>query len=183
MLKKIFLVFIAALFIFNQALASEVLKKDTKIGDNVYPQGTEVGYYGSKKIKWVLSARPLTINGLKCISNHTVVFYESGKLKSFRLTTQTTIDGIKCAANYLVELYESGKIRTASMAEPTKIQGIKVNCRDFVTFYEDGKLSGLMIQQPVEIKGKKYYPTREIYLDHDGNVTDTKELDSGCNYY
>ncbi|MFA5336509.1 MAG: hypothetical protein WC324_06290 [Candidatus Omnitrophota bacterium] len=176
--------FLAALILAYCALcAAEVLDKDLKIGDTVYPKGTQVGYYKSGKLYWAQPKRPLTINGLKCAANYNVIFYPSGKIKQIRLASSAVIDGRRCAANYLTELYESGKLKVCPLAEPAVIDGIKLNNRDFAFFSEDGRLAGMMIHQPVTIKGKKYMPNCEIYLDDKGNVTEEKKLADGVHYY
>lgn len=163
--------------------AADILDKDLKIGDTVYPKGTQVGYYKSGKLYWAQPKRPVTVNGLKAAANYNIIFYPSGKLKQIRLATSAVIDGRKCAANYLTELYESGRIAVCPLAEPTTIQGIKLNNRDFAIFSEDGKLAGMMIHQPVTIKGKKYMPNCEIYLDEKGDVKEVKKLADGVHYY
>ncbi|HRZ67007.1 MAG TPA: hypothetical protein P5521_02625, partial [Candidatus Omnitrophota bacterium] len=66
-------------FVCSALCAADVLDKDQKIGDTVYPKGTQVGYYKSGKLYWAHPKRPVTVDGLKAAANYNIIFYPSGK--------------------------------------------------------------------------------------------------------
>jgi hypothetical protein len=69
---------IAALSVACSSLcAADVLDKDLKIGDTVFPKGTQVGYYKSGKLYWAQPKRPVTVGGLKAAANYNIIFYPS----------------------------------------------------------------------------------------------------------
>lgn len=139
--------------------------------------GHSVVFFPSGRLRLAWLSRQALIGAVTCAAG-IVYLHESGALLNATLAANQTFAEIAVPAGVRVTLDENGKLIEYSRHLPTAqtIEGLHCAAEFDVWFYPSGRLSVAVLASPSVVGGRKFPRGTELFLDKDGQVVESIQL-------